>query len=137
MAAKSDDAMARFCASVVGSIVAETVTLPTDVAKTRLQLQSNTKPKYNGLIGCMMTTAKEEGFAALWKGYYPALIRQVCYSSLALVIYEPIRNAFCEADKEATFLQRLMAGGTAGAISITIFNPTGMNLAATNELRSC
>ena len=73
----------------------------------------------------MMTTAKEEGLGALWKGYYPALIRQVCYSSLALVIYEPIRNTFCGDANEATFLQRLMAGGTAGAISITIFNPTG------------
>ena len=39
MAAGEDDAAARFTASVVGSVIAETFTLPTDVAKTRLQVQ--------------------------------------------------------------------------------------------------
>jgi hypothetical protein len=48
-----DDPLSRFAASSIGSVVAETLTLPTDVAKTRLQLQQagTGKPKYNGLIG--------------------------------------------------------------------------------------
>ena len=39
MAVEKDDAVARFAASVVGSVIAESFTLPTDVAKTRLQVQ--------------------------------------------------------------------------------------------------
>ena len=59
----------------------------------------------------------------MWKGLQPALIRQVCYSSLALVLYEPVRDVFVTDAEDATFFQRLMAGGAAGAISITVFNP--------------
>jgi hypothetical protein len=36
----SDDAFARFVASSIGAAIAETATLPTDVVKTRLQVQS-------------------------------------------------------------------------------------------------
>ena len=54
----------------------------------------------------------------------------MCYSSLALVIYEPIRNLVVgEEGKEASFLQRLVAGGTAGAVAITVFNPTEVSSA--------
>ena len=76
------------------------------------------------MLDCITTTAREEGLGALWKGYVPAVVRQVCYSSLALVIYEPIRNGICGGAEEPTFFQRLLAGGTAGAVSITVFNPT-------------
>jgi len=61
---------------------------------------------------------------SLWKGLAPALLRQVCYTSFAMVIYEPIRNACAGGSENPNFLQRLFAGGSAGAISITIFNPT-------------
>ena len=65
----------------------ETCTLPTDVAKTRLQTDS--VGRYKGsLVACLRSTAGVEGVGALWKGLQPALIRQVCYSSLAMVLFE-------------------------------------------------
>ena len=109
----------RLAGSAVGAIVAEVITLPTDVAKTRMQVHSH----YNGMVDCLRRTASEEGTVALWKGLSPALVRQLCYTCLALVIYEPIRN-FYTPSGEPTFLERLAAGGTAGALSITVFNPT-------------
>ena len=101
------------------------ITLPTDVAKTRLQVQSSASGniKYRGMIDCLRKTAKSEGVSACWKGLQPALLRQVCYGSLSLVLYEPIRKQVCKGNKEGenpTFLQRLFSGGAAGAISITI-----------------
>lgn len=122
----------RFLGSAAGAIAAELATLPTDVAKTRLQVL----PHYRGMIHCLTLTYQEEGVAALWSGLVPALVRQVCYSSLAMVIYEPVRNAFAAAVGSASgssddgevrqpgFAERLMAGGTAGALAITVFNPT-------------
>jgi len=124
---KKDDWQARLFASSIGSIVAECVTLPTDVAKVRLQVQKievGGSARYNGMLGCMRTIASEEGPVALWKGLAPALLRQVCYTGLAMVIYEPIRNTITGGSEHPNFLQRLLAGGTAGAVSITIFNPT-------------
>lgn len=110
---------------MAGAAIAELVTLPTDVAKTRLQVSGVAGSKqYAGMVDCMRTMHAEEGLASLWKGLQPALIRQVCYSTLAMVIYEPIRNLFVTRGEDPTYFQRLMAGGTAGCVSITVFNPT-------------
>jgi hypothetical protein len=126
------DAWARFGASSVAAAIAETATLPTDVAKVRLQVQQSARgpPRFSGLADCLRKTAAEEGVAACWKGLQPALLRQVLYSSLALVLYEPIRALVGRAlggggdAARPSFAQRLAAGGTAGALSIAVFNPT-------------
>jgi len=126
------DARTRFAASAAGALVAETSTLPTDVAKTRLQVQSTaggSGPRYAGFVDCLRQTAAEEGPLALWKGLVPALIRQVCYTSMSLVIYEPIRDLYRNAlqgsaEDAPSYSVRLAAGGTAGACAITVFNPT-------------
>eukprot|EP00913_Durusdinium_trenchii_P031590 g29582.t1 len=101
------------------------VTLPTDVVKVRLQVQST--GRYRGFADCLQQTARNEGVHALWKGLTPALVRQVCYTSMSLVIYEPIRGFYGELlggkDKGPSYFQRLCAGGTAGALAISVFNP--------------
>merc|ERR1711916_257570 len=94
----SSDAGVRFLASSLAAAVAESCTLPTDVAKVRLQVQTSSSGaalQYTGMVDCLVKTSQIEGLSACWKGLAPALIRQVCYSSLALVLYEPIRHAIC------------------------------------------
>lgn len=115
----------RFAASSIGSIFAETLTLPTDVAKTRLQVQ--TTLRYKSFFHCITTVNKEEGSLALWKGLSPALLRQVCYSGLSFMLFEPVRNSYSKllgTAGDPSFLERLLAGGTSGALAITVFNPT-------------
>ena len=51
------------------------------------------------------TIAAEEGPRALWKGLTPALVRQVCYTGLAMVIYEPIRNTITNGSEDPSFFQ--------------------------------
>lgn len=120
------DTGARFVGSALGAAIAGIVTLPTDVVKVRLQVQSGSA-QYNGLADCLLQTARTEGVQALWKGLTPALVRQVCYTSMSLVIYEPIRGFYGkllqDKDKSPSYLQRLCAGGTAGALAISVFNP--------------
>jgi len=116
------DATARFIASSTGALLAESLTLPTDVIKVRLQV--NTIGTYSGMIDCGYKTYRDEGIRGLWKGLYPAVFRQVCYTSLSMVLYEPIRDFVTFGASDPNFLQRLLAGGTAGGISIAIFNPT-------------
>ena len=109
------EATKRFMASSVAAAIAETCTLPTDVAKTRLQV--DTTGRFNGMADCMRVTASEDGLSALWKGLAPALIRQVCYSSLAMVLFEPLRDMIVPMGQEPSFGQRLLAGGSAGALA--------------------
>lgn len=120
----------RLLASAIGAGIAEATTLPTDVAKVRLQLQSSSlgELRYHGMVDCIMKVARVEGLRALWKGIVPALIRQVSYHSFTFVLYEPIRDMVSlvlgmEA-AGSNYLQRLLAAGTSAAIAIVLFNPT-------------
>lgn len=126
-----DDVGARLVASASGALLAEILTLPADVAKVRLQVQQVSAggiPKYAGFFDCLAQTSRQEGPQALWKGLAPALVRQISYTSMSLVIYEPIRDFYQGLLQGGpgggpTFVQRLAAGGTAGALAISVFNP--------------
>ena len=43
---------------------------PFEIVKIRLQTQSSQNPYYNGMVDCFKKIAKEEGFAAFYKGNY-------------------------------------------------------------------
>lgn len=127
------DTTARLTASAVGALIAETSTLPADVAKVRLQVQQTSAsgtPQYSGFVDCLRKTAKAEGKGALWKGLAPALLRQVNYTGLSMVLYEPVRDFYKgilqggDATASPSYVVRLAAGGSAGAIAIAVFNPT-------------
>ena len=67
----SSDAANRFVASSVAAAVAETATLPTDVAKTRLQ----TGVADGGTFPLMLKIVRAEGVAALFTGWSAAVCR--------------------------------------------------------------
>ena len=52
--------------------------MPIDVVKVRLQYQGADGVKvYRGLADAFISTARNEGMSALYKGLSPALVRQV------------------------------------------------------------
>ena len=125
----------RFFAAGIGAGVAECLTLPVDAAKVRLQLQATSDvshasmgkpPKYTGLMQGMWRIGADEGASALWRGISPALVRQVSYTGMSFVLSEPVRNAIAGdvPKEEIPFYKRVLAGGTAGGLSIVLMNPT-------------
>lgn len=124
----------RFQASFLASGLAEVLTTPIDVVKVRLQVQrSNTGivrspgATYTGMIDAFIKISKHEGPTGLFKGLVPSLLRQTSYTSLSMVLYEPIRNTFSSFSSDPSnpgFFLRLLAGGTAGGIGIAVMNPT-------------
>ena len=122
-------ALLRFAAASVGASVAELSTLPIDIGKVRLQLQTplaDGTMRYRNMVQAGYRVGMDEGVAALWKGSVPALTRQISYTGLSLVFYEPIRNLIAGGTPldELNFGWRLLAGGTAGGVSIAMVNPT-------------
>ncbi|KAK1948199.1 Mitochondrial uncoupling protein 4 [Phytophthora citrophthora] len=125
----------RFLAGGAASATAELLTLPIDITKVRLQAQrsgptAGGKPAvhYNGMVHAAQTMIKQEGPGALWNGATPALLRQVSYTSICMVLYEPLRNFFGAnaaqgVNGEVPFVNKFLAGGCAGAIGISIANP--------------
>lgn len=133
----------------VASCIAETITIPVDVVKTRLQMDgAGVKQAYTGTVNCAMSLVRSEGGTALFKGLPPALLRQSSYGSMRYGLYTPIRDALgvdATLPKSKTPLwKKIVAGGGAGAIASAIANPTdlvkvrmqtdGMLQGATGEL---
>ncbi|CAK4158426.1 unnamed protein product [Aphanomyces euteiches] len=131
---QKDSLYVRFAAGAVASASAEMATLPVDISKVRLQAQGMgalgaPQPRYTGMFNTIGRIATEEGVGALWKGARPAVARQLVYSSMCMVLYEPFRDAIMTLQGTSpdiggmSFAQKLMAGGMAGALSISIANP--------------
>lgn len=133
---------ARFMAGGLASATAEIFTLPIDCTKVRLQAQRTvpasmvtnagvttsvaTGAQYNGMIDAVRKIVREEGTGALWKGATPALMRQVSYTSICMVLYEPLRDingANKGPRSDVPFVNKFLAGGLAGAIGISFANP--------------
>jgi len=116
-----------FAASAISACCAEICTIPLDTAKVRLQLQSGGN-KYRGLIGTVMTVAKEEGAASLWKGLEPGLHRQCLFGGLRIGLYEPVKNVFVGKDHvgDVPLHLKIAAGLTTGAFAICVASPTDL-----------
>ncbi|XP_072985742.1 mitochondrial uncoupling protein 1-like [Typha latifolia] len=125
----------RFVSSAIAACFAELCTIPLDTAKVRLQLQKKAVagdalgvPKYRGLLGTVMTIAREEGLVALWKGIIPGLHRQCLYGGLRIGLYEPVK-AFYVGDNfvgDIPLSKKILAGLTTGALAIVVANPTDL-----------
>lgn len=114
------------------SCVAETITMPVDVVKTRLQMDGagGAAKAYNGTLDCAGKLVKAEGPSALFKGLPPALLRQSTYGSLRYGLYGPIRDAMGVVPgtpkHEIPLWKKIVAGGGAGALASAVANPTDL-----------
>jgi solute carrier family 25 uncoupling protein 8/9 len=111
----------------------EFCTIPFDTAKVRLQIQdklpaagaATTQTRYRGLIHCLTTIVKEEGFRAPWKGVIAGLQRQCAFAPIRIGLYQPVRDIYCgkEFSGNPSILQKIAAGLTTSAIGISVASP--------------
>uniref|UniRef100_N1QWJ4 Mitochondrial uncoupling protein 3 n=1 Tax=Aegilops tauschii TaxID=37682 RepID=N1QWJ4_AEGTA len=119
---------AVFISSAIASCFAEVCTIPLDTAKVRLQLQKKTAAGPAGtvgMLGTMMSIAREEGVTALWKGIIPGFHRQCLYGGLRVGLYEPVKALFVFVG-DATLMNKILAALTTGVIAIAVANPTDL-----------
>ena len=61
----------KYALSVVAAFIAEFVTFPLDLVKTRLQMQGEGvaagRAQYRGMLGTMLGVVREEGATRLWQ----------------------------------------------------------------------
>ncbi|KAL2430594.1 Mitochondrial citrate transporter D [Exophiala dermatitidis] len=97
---KKDRAMAMFNDFLSGSIggtVGTIMNTPMDVVKSRIQNSPKilgSKPKYNWAWPGLATIYKEEGFAALYKGFLPKVLRLGPGGGVLLVVYTGVMDWF-------------------------------------------
>jgi len=86
-----------FCAITVSSFIANVVSNPFDVVKSRTQNQKADKDgnlKYSSMIDCLSKIAAEEGVVKLWSGFVPAFIKLAPYTIISLMLTEKLTMAF-------------------------------------------
>jgi solute carrier family 25 uncoupling protein 8/9 len=81
----------HFATANGAGFIAAFVANPFDVAKSRLM---NGGAEYSGMVDCMTRTAKNEGVAALWKGFIPAWARVGPRVVIAFVVMEQLKEKF-------------------------------------------
>lgn len=108
----------------ISSCVAETITMPFDVVKVRLQLQGKEKV-YRHTVDALYKIQKKEGFRSLFLGLSPACLRQITYGTLRFGFYGQFRDMVSK-DGDFTLSKRLFCGVLSGICSSYIANPTDL-----------
>ncbi|XP_014774018.1 mitochondrial uncoupling protein 4 isoform X2 [Octopus bimaculoides] len=126
----------KYLLSSASAVVAETVTYPLDLTKTRLQIQGELASKssngkanpYRGMIKTAVGIAKEEGFHKLWQGVTPALVRHIVYTGCRMTFYEILRDNVFHKNPDGVLpvWKAACCGLTAGMLGQFVASPTDL-----------
>uniref|UniRef100_A0A8C4NJ55 Solute carrier family 25 member 27 n=1 Tax=Eptatretus burgeri TaxID=7764 RepID=A0A8C4NJ55_EPTBU len=122
-------ALIHFTLSVCAATVAETVTYPLDLTKTRLQVQGEGGGvAKHGMLRVAFGVARDEGFLKLWQGVTPAIYRHIVYTGGRMTTYEQLREkVLCKnADGMFPLWKAIIAGMTSGAIGQFAASPADL-----------
>ena len=92
-----DGMLCHFLSSIVAGFSAALASNPVDVVRTRLMVQRRcAKPVggivvYKSAIHCGLHTIRQEGFAALYKGFLPSFARMGPWNVIFFVVYEKLK----------------------------------------------
>lgn len=117
--------------------IADAITFPLDVAKVRLQIQGEGSQgkvvkQYRGVLGTVVTIARQEGPSRLYGGLVPGLQRQACFATVRIGFYDTVKEAYSEAilghsddgNAAAMLGVRILAAVTTGALAVVLAQPT-------------
>jgi len=87
--------------------------------------------RYQGMIGTLMTIAREEGPKSLYNGLVAGLQRQMCFAGIRIGLYDSIKALYQNAlnggrnsNSSASISVRIMAGITTGGLAVLFAQPT-------------
>ncbi|AGO14246.1 AaceriAFL196Wp [[Ashbya] aceris (nom. inval.)] len=125
----------HLAAGFLGDLFSSVVYVPSEVLKTRLQLQGcynnqhfRSGYNYRGLTDAVRTIVRTEGVSALFFGYKATLTRDLPFSALQFAFYERFRKwAFLlerkPADGHLSFTAEVVTGASAGGLAGIITTP--------------
>ncbi|KAK7203696.1 mitochondrial carrier domain-containing protein [Myxozyma melibiosi] len=123
---------AYLASGFIGDFAASFIYVPSEVLKTRLQLQGRyNNPhfqsgyNYKGTFDAIKTIIRQEGWPTLFFGYKATLVRDLPFSALQLAFYERFRSAAqaLEGTENLGYWEELLTGAAAGGISGVMTTP--------------
>lgn len=131
-----NDSFSHLTAGFIGDFVSSIVYVPSEVLKSRLQLQGrynnpnfNSGYNYKSLRDAIQTIIKREGWSALYFGYKATLVRDLPFSALQFAFYEKFRQwAFILEGKlvhkhDLSIANEVLTGACAGGLAGIITTP--------------
>ena len=104
--------LAKVSLSSVSAAMAEASTYPLDALKTRLQLhRSPGAAGGGGVIRAAAALARDGG---VYRGFSPAVLRHLMYTPVRIVGYEHLRSTLASGGREASVVEKALAGGLSG-----------------------
>eukprot|EP00879_Flechtneria_rotunda_P032438 GHRR01035645.1.p1 GENE.GHRR01035645.1~~GHRR01035645.1.p1 ORF type:complete len:348 (+),score=108.87 GHRR01035645.1:526-1569(+) len=79
---------------------------PADIVKSKLQLDSYDKPRFQGILDCGRQVVAQGGVKGLFKGFAPALARSFPANAVCFAVYEATKSAI------NSFISQLPAQGS-------------------------
>jgi len=120
----------KYVLSVGAACVAEFVTFPLDLVKTRLQMQGEGMKMmgtpYRGMVMTGLGVMKEEGVTKLWQGITPGVARHVVYSGVRMTLYDLLRTKVQQGRKKMGLLERAMLGMVSGGLGQLVASPADL-----------
>ncbi|KAL4239653.1 hypothetical protein ACF0H5_000460 [Mactra antiquata] len=125
----------KFVLSAVAAMMAESVTYPLDLTRTRLQIQGEFGIKgatvtysNRGMFKIMRGVVIEEGVLNLYQGITPALYRQIIYSGFRMIIYEGLRDHVFTRNPDGSFplWKSVIVSAICGALGQFAASPTDL-----------
>ncbi|KAJ3132650.1 hypothetical protein HK101_004579, partial [Irineochytrium annulatum] len=122
-------------AAAVGDVAASTLYVPSEVVKTRLQLQGRpgnpnaiSQRGYKGSVDAFWSIYRKRGIRGLYYGWGATLIRDVPFTAIQFSLYENLKtfmlHRYCEGDEsQVTYVHDMISGGVAGTIAGGITTP--------------
>ncbi|XP_010527931.1 PREDICTED: mitochondrial uncoupling protein 3 [Tarenaya hassleriana] len=115
----------RILLASLSAMVAETVTFPIDLTKTRMQLQGSGADRV-GAIRVVSEIVRREGVSGLYKGLSPAIIRHLFYTPIRIVGYENLRGFVVEDGGSLPLPTKALIGGVSGVIAQVVASPADL-----------
>lgn len=128
----TNDTLAPLLAGFVGDFFASAIYVPSEVLKTRLQLQGRyANPhfqsgyNYKGTIDAARTIYRSEGASALFHGYRATICRDLPFSALTFFFYEMFKRRAREykGDQDMGLFFETLSGAAAGALAGALTTP--------------
>lgn len=119
--------VAHFTSGLLGDLASSFIYVPSEVLKTRLQLQGRPNNpyfysgyNYNSMTDAIKTIIRTEGYGALFYGYKATLIRDLPFSAIQFACYEKVHDMaqnYVGRHKDMGVGLELFTGGLAGGFA--------------------
>ncbi|ODV62900.1 Mrx21p [Ascoidea rubescens DSM 1968] len=122
------DLVASFIAGGFAGAISRTIVSPFERAKIIFQIQGPGKGNYKGIFPTIFNMWKEEGVIGLFRGNGINCIRIFPYQAVQFYVFQNLKlNFFLKSgnseEKELKNIDRLIAGGVAGIVSVYVTYP--------------